>query len=269
MHTRIFTGALLILILLSQPSAKALDVYIVAGQSNGWRLSTLAQDAKGQPDPYNVYYYGMHCVSEPDKSAFAVITSLSQNTMGYGLADGLRNLSDDDIIFIQFCRCGASIQDHSIKGWYPGDDPAGGIIHNEGLYGQFLKYMAHAKRSAEQDYNFSWDVKGLFWHQGEGDSNYPADQYETILPKLLWRFRADIRPDLPVVAAHIRALNDERQAINEALDRVAAADKNFVVVPSNDLSFEDETNVHFNKPGCHNLGKRMVEAYVKLTTGKK
>ena len=188
-------------------SAFALDVYIVAGQSNGYRISSIAEGDPAKPDKHKVYYYGMGCVTEPEQSEFKVLKSLSKQRMGYGLANSFRELSDDDIIFIQYCRCGAGVWDKSEKGWYPGDYPANGKVHNSGLYGKFLKYLAHAKQSAEKDYSLTWNVKGLIWHQGESDSRLPAEQYEASLPRLFWRFRHDIKADLPIVAGHIRELN--------------------------------------------------------------
>ncbi|MFV1994490.1 MAG: sialate O-acetylesterase [Verrucomicrobiales bacterium] len=257
-----------LLALAALQSALALDVYIVAGQSNGYRLSSLGQGDPAKPDEHKVYYYGMQCVSEPEESEFTVLESLSKKRMGYGLARSLRELSDSDIIFIQYCRCGSGVWDKSEKGWYPGDDPANGKVHNGGLYGKFLKYLAHAKASAEKDYGLTWNVKGLIWHQGESDSNLPASQYEATLPRLFWRFRHDIDPGLPIVAGHIRELNDGRKAINRALDKLAAKDPLFVVVPSNDLEFaadhEGKPNVHFALEGCETLGRRMAAALAKL-----
>ncbi|MFT4549271.1 MAG: hypothetical protein ACI8XO_001666 [Verrucomicrobiales bacterium] len=244
-------------------AASALDVYIIAGQSNGFRLSSIGEDPKGAGQ-HKVYYYHMKCVSEPEKPMFHLNNGLSQKSMGFGLADALQKLSNDDIIIVQYCRCGASIQDHSGKGWYPGDDPENGKFHNSGLYGKFLKYMAHAKKSAEEEHGLTWDVKGLFWHQGESDAKFPGEVYERNLSNLIWRFRKDIKADLPIVAAHIRALSDERKAINLALDNVAKDEPQMVVVPSNDLQFESPTNVHFATKGCHDLGRRMVEAFTKL-----
>lgn len=270
--TPLFLGFIATITLSLTQTVSALDVYIVAGQSNGYRISSLSEGDPATPDKQKVYYYGMQCVSEPEQSEFKVLKSLSKQRMGYGLANALRELSNDDIIFIQYCRCGAGVWDKSEKGWYPGDDPANGKVHNSGLYGKFLKYLAHAKQSAEKDYGLTWNVKGLFWHQGESDSRLPAEQYEASLLRLFWRFRNDINPKLPIVAGHIRELNDGRKAINRALDKIAAKDSLLVVVPSNDLEFgadrDGKPDVHFALPGCEKLGQRMAAAFTKLTASK-
>jgi len=254
--------------LLFPAPAVALDVYIVAGQSNGWRISSLAEAKGAKPDEHKVYYYGMHCVSEPVKSEFKVLKNLNPKRMGYGLADALRKLSDDDIIFIQYCRCGAGVWNKGEKGWYPGDDPPEGKVFNDGLYGKFLKYLAHARKSAEQDHGLKWNVRGLFWHQGESDSGYQPEGYEERLSNLLWRFRRDLGKDLPIVAAHIRELNDGDRTINATLSRMAEKDPHLAVVESNDLQFEPDhkgkPNVHFALEGCLELGRRMARAFADV-----
>jgi len=246
----------------------ALDVYIVAGQSNGYRLSSLSQAEGAKPDAHKVYYYGMKCVEEPVQSSFKVLTALSPGAMGYGLADALRELSDDDIIFIQYCRCGAGTWNKGETGWYPGDDPQNGQTHDAGLFGKFQKYIAHAQAQAEQEHGLEWNVRGLFWHQGESDSRFPAAQYEKNLANLVWRFRNLLGKELPVVAGHIRELNDGDRAINAVLDRLAAADPRMAVVNLDGLEFapdrDGKPDVHIALSGCHTLGRRMAEAYQEL-----
>jgi len=260
--------AALLIMLGSVQSALALDVYIVAGQSNGWRISHLAAGKKEQPDAHRVYYYGMKCVSEPDRSEIQIFDSLDRGTMGFALADQLRQLSDDDIIFIQFCRCGAGLWNKKVNGWYPGDDPQNGQTHDTALYGKFLKYLRHARRSATEQHGLKWNVCGLFWHQGEGDSGRDAAAYERDLRNLFWRFRHDLGEELPIVAAHIRQLDEGDRGVNQVLDRLAGADERLAVVPSGDLKFEPDRNgkpnVHFALEGCHELGRRMAAAHRKL-----
>ena len=99
-------------------SASAIDVYIVAGQSNGWRISHLRQSGNaGAGSSSKVHYFGMKCVSEPAKpNESPVISDLDAKTMGYGLADSLLELSNDDIIFVQFCRCGSGLWNREVNG---------------------------------------------------------------------------------------------------------------------------------------------------------
>jgi len=262
--------SLLTTLLLTAVASEALglDVYIVTGQSNGYRLSSLGTEPKAKADAHKVYYYGMDCVSEPESSQFRLLPNLRTNSMGYGLADALRTLADDDIIFIQYCRCGAAVGDRGGQGWYPGDDPRRGKVHDAGLFGKFVQYVAHARESAERDFGLKWKVKGLFWHQGESDSSAPEGEYERNLSNLFWRFRETLGKELPIVAAHIRSVDEGAKSINSTLDKLALADGCLAVVPSNDLKFEPDSdgkpNVHFALDGCLQLGRRMAGAYREL-----
>jgi hypothetical protein len=243
-------------------NAFAADVYIVAGQSNGWRLGYNA-DYPGRKDDKKVYYFGMACGARTPPAKLTVINSLHPGVYGYGLADSLRKQTDNEIIILQFCVCGTSI--NAPVNWYPGDDPAAGKVNDKGLYGSFLNYYADAKRQAEAQ-ELTWNVQGLFWHQGESDSNAPyAADYQRNLANLIVRFRNDLGADLPIIVGHIRQLNESTATINAAIDDIAAADSRVAAVASNDLTFESPTDVHFNLPGCHALGKRLAEAYIELT----
>lgn len=247
----------------------AVDVYIVTGQSNGWRISSLnAGPSKGAG---TIHYIGMGCVSEPTQGAYKKLEGV--RGMGAGLAVALSKLSNDDIVFIQYCRCGAPTWDKSVKSWYPGDNPPEGQLYNDGLYGRFQQYIAHARTTVEAKQGLTWDVKGLFWHQGESDSGEPhASSYETRLRHLFYRFRADLGKDLPIVAGQIRELNDGNRKVNAAIRRIAAADPLTATVEVQDLAFEADNkgkkNVHFNTKGCHGLGARMAAAFAKLPQTK-
>jgi len=239
----------------------AADVYIVAGQSNGWRLGYNA-DYPGRKDEKTVYYFGMACAARTPQAKLTVINSLHDGVYGYGLTDALRKHADNDIIILQFCVCGTSI--NAPINWYPGDDPMAGKVNNEGLYGSFLKYVTEAKRLATAQ-DLTWNVKGLFWHQGESDANaLHADNYQLNLDHLIYRFRKDLGADLPIVIGHIRQLNASTATINAGIDRIAAAHPRIASVPSSDLTFESATDVHFNLAGCHALGKRLAHAYFEL-----
>jgi len=127
--------SLIFLISLFGTAASATDIYIVAGQSNGWRLSSIAGIAGEQAD--STLYFGMACASRPEKANLTVIKKLHPSTSGSGLAGALREHSGKDIVFIQYCVCGSSLGDFA--NWYPGDDPAAGLTNNDGIYGSFLR----------------------------------------------------------------------------------------------------------------------------------
>ncbi len=237
----------------------ATDIYIVAGQSNGWRLSRIAGVSGDAPS--TIRYFGMGCTSRPDKAKMTRIKKLHPSTSGAGLAGALRDHSSKDIVFIQYCVCGTSLGD--LANWYPGEDPASGKVNDAGLYGAFTKYLADARLQLEAE-GIAWKVDGLFWHQGESDVRRSSDEHEKNLKNLFLRFRKDLGKDLPIVAGHIRDLDEGSRGINKALDAVAASDPKMSVASLEGLPFESPTNVHIKSAGCITLGERMVEAYQSL-----
>lgn len=243
------------------PAAFGTDVYMVIGQSNGWRLSSLA-DFPAEPKGGSVVYFPMACSSRPDSGKMTVIKSLHPSCQGLGLAEKLlAQANGEDIILVQYCVCGTSLGDPI--NWFPGDDPAAGKMNHEGLYAKFLLFVADAQRQAEAA-GHSWDVKNVFWHQGEADSNAKADAYETNFRHLIERLRIDLGSTVPVVAGKIRPLSDPAKTVNEALENVASEDPSVAVVEVADLPSEAPTDVHFNTVGCHELGRRLAAAYLAL-----
>lgn len=232
--------------------AQPADIYIVAGQSNGWRLSNLsALPGKGE---HTVHYFGMGCTTRPDTAKHTFIENVNPKSSGGGLASALVEHSKRDIVFIQYCVCGSSLND--LIDWQPGEP---GKPNDAGIYGSFTRYLADARRQVEA-LGIEWKVKALFWHQGESDVKQTSAQHQKNLTHLLARFRQDFGADLPIIAGHIRELDAGSKGINQALDGLAAADPRFAVVKSNDLEFESPTNVHIKSAGCFILGQRMVTA---------
>ena len=75
---KIFFCTILIIILQSQV-AQALDVYIVAGQSNGFNLSNIrskGESKEGVASKHKLYYYKKGCKTVVDESTYLVLTSL-------------------------------------------------------------------------------------------------------------------------------------------------------------------------------------------------
>lgn len=254
--------------------ADAIDVYIVAGQSNGYRISSLRPGDAKLPNGRKIYYYGMKCTTEPEKSKFQVLTALDERAMGTSLVKGLLSQSDSDIVFIQYCRCGSGVWNQTEKGWYPGDDPQNENVFNGGLYGKFEKYIGHAKQALENDFKQTWQVKGLFWHQGENDSNGDHHlAYNKNLTNLFWRFRNLLGKELPIVIAEIRELTPNDRKINSILAEVAKGDPLIEQAKAADLEFQPDRNgtpdVHFSLNGCQELGQRMAKAYETILARSK
>ncbi len=240
----------------------AADVYIVAGQSNGWRLSSLSQG--GAPSGPAVHYFGMDCVSEPDFSQLKTLTALNPANMGSGLAEALRKGSGKDIVFVQYCRCGAPVTAKAANSWFPGEDPANGQVFEGGLLPRFEKYIRSAREQVEMAAQ-TWEVKGLIWHQGESDVASDKAVFERDLRRVFDRFRTVFGRELPIVAGHIRDLGERQKEVNGVLDKLAAEDPLLATVPLEGITFEPDDaagkpNVHINAPGCHKLGADLARA---------
>jgi len=256
-----------LLAILSLGKALAIDVYVVAGQSNGWRLSQLKEGTDSSSS--KVHYFGMDCVKEPTASALKTLKSMNPETMGYGLAESLRTQGGvRDIVFVQYCRCGASVTQKAPNSWWPGEAPENGERFEDGLFGSFEKYLSSVRQTVEGDLGGKWEVKGLFWHQGEADVSTDKALYEKSLRSTLARFRSLLGKDIPIVAGHIRELGEGTKAVNAVLDKVASADGLMTVVPLEGAVFEADRdgapNVHIALKGCDLIGRRMAGAMQSL-----
>lgn len=252
--------------------APAIDAYIVAGQSNGWRLSQingkeLAADEKGSP---KVHYFGMKCVSEPDESIMVTLKDLAPNSKSYGLVQSLiRQSGNEDIVFIQYCRCGAPVTGEAINSWWPGEDPRSGKTFDGGLFGLFPTYIQKARAQVESELGEKMEIKGLFWHQGESNITTDKTEFEQTMRNVFGRFREILGDEnLPIVAGHIRDLGDGPAGVNAALDRISASDPDLQTVPLAHLQFEADKNgkpdVHIATAGCIELGAQMAGAMAAL-----
>lgn len=108
-------------------------------------------------------------------------------------------------------------------------------------------------------------LKGILWHQGEGDSNAEdAPLYARRLTEMIAQFRRDLEaPNLPFVAgtfvdAYVERV-PESKIVMDAIKRVAEADKNVSWISGSGLPCKDD-RVHFNAEGARELGRRYAEA---------
>lgn len=111
-------------------------------------------------------------------------------------------------------------------------------------------------------------LKGILWHQGEGDSNADdAPLYAHRLTEVISQFRHDLAaPNLPFVAgtfvdAYVARV-PESEIVMDAIKTVAEADKNVFWISGSGLPCKDD-RVHFNAEGARELGRRYAEAVRK------
>jgi hypothetical protein len=241
------------------------DIYLVLGQSNGWRLGRLGAGAQKLDHP--IYYFGMECATRPESARLQVLNQLNPAAYGFGLADSLVRHAGRNVVIIQYAVCGSSLQ--GAADWYPGGAPAESRANQDGIYGSFARYVSDARRQVEA-LGFEWKISGVFWHQGESDVGIASAAHQQNLQNLFWRFRQDFGSAVPIVTAPIRDVGDGARGVNRALDGIGASAPGVVVVPSHDLPFEPEStakgapNPHFSNVGCRTLGERMASALLRM-----
>lgn len=104
----------------------------------------------------------------------------------------------------------------------------------------------------------SGELKGILWHQGEGNSAKP-DGYLDKLAELITNFRTDLgHPELPFVAGQIVG----KEKINEQIARLPERVPHTGVASSLGLTAFDRW--HFDTKSMKTLGTRYAEQMLKL-----
>ena len=276
------------------PLLQAADVIIIAGQSNAWRLGQIAKGPLKLAHPIHHYTRGCANADGQLTPTCHVLNKLNPNSYGAALAKGMMDELDDELVIVHLGRCGSPIgfpglnpikapgRADGTMTWYAGDDPKAGKFYNDGLYADFLTYYSNAKSHFQKTRpGKKWNLRAIFWHQGEGDCRVErAPAYEINLRNLLYRFRTDF-PLVPFIAGEIRDKdpagnvwpNPEASVVNQGINTIAndASVPQFYVVETSDVPFLQKNpkgkppvyNVHMGGPGMKKMGARMVATYKK------
>jgi hypothetical protein len=287
----------LLMLLASQPtSGDEIDVFLLAGQSNGGNFGELNS---WDPQGYNGLNRDDAVRSEQGfQTDFARIYDRTSTGANRGLDDVFHSFSSTQLDPGQFASDRLAVELNAIHGnriglfsynrngrplyndtddseddgqsWYAGDDPAGGQVYDAELYGHF-KGWTDARIAELEAQGHSVNVRGVFWFQGEKDvqiGDIAVDAYEANFENLVERFRLDYGQDLAVVAAEIHEIatsngdyDDRQMALNAALRNVAEGDDLVEVVSVEDLQALSNTNVHLHQNGYYDLASLWSEAY--------
>jgi hypothetical protein len=112
-------------------------------------------------------------------------------------------------------------------------------------------------------------IKGILWHQGEGDANEKGmPVYKENMQKLFGIFRAEAgKKKLPILLGELGAFNinaaKQFKQINQIIWEYASADKHTAVIATGDLGHKGD-NLHFNAAGQRAMGIRYAKAYWSL-----
>lgn len=112
------------------------------------------------------------------------------------------------------------------------------------------------------------ELKGILWHQGEGDSgekNLPF--YPEKLVQLIANLREDLKsPKLPFVYSQVGQWKPEYEGFNEMIVKQPAKIEGTACITTEGLKNFDDA--HFNSAGQRELGERFAVAMEKLLSDK-
>ena len=224
-----------------------LHIYLLIGQSNmAGRAPISEQDTYTIP---RCYLLNGADKFEPAKNPFnrhsTIRKSLDMQRMnpGYSFAQVmLKKDSEVSIGLVVNARGGTRIE-HWKKGTH--------------FYNEALSRAREAKKTGT--------LKGILWHQGEGNSREP-DTYLDKLKNLILNLRQDLtEPKLPFVAGQVYYHPDKKpytQRINDRLAELPDTVPFTGCVESKYLTTFD--NTHFDTQGMKRLGKRYAEEMLKI-----
>jgi Carbohydrate esterase, sialic acid-specific acetylesterase len=240
---------------ISLPSKDQFHLFLLVGQSNmAGRGVVEEQDKKPHPRVLMLSKEGKW-VSAIDPMHFdkpAAGVGLGK-TFGQIIAEANPGVS----IGLIPCAVGGS----HIDAWKPGAFYAPTNSHP---WDDAVKRAAVALKSGT--------LKGILWHQGEGDSLPElAQAYEPKLHDLIARLRKELNaPDVPFIAGQMGKFDGvpwppEKVIVDKAHQNLAKKVPHTAFVSAEGLKHKGD-KVHFDSPSFRELGKRYAEAFLKMTT---
>ena len=228
-------------------SEKTLRIYLLIGQSNMAGRAQIDDEHAGTIE--GCFLLGPQGEWEPASpplkrhSTIRKGIDMQRLNPGYGFAKAMRKANAETPIGLVVNAKGGS----KIEEWEKGAR----------FYDEALRRVREARKTGI--------LKGILWHQGEGNSGEP----ETYLEKLKGLI-ADLRKDLgqenlPFVAGQVFYHPETKpltKAINKEIARLPEVVPNTGYVRSEGLTTFD--NTHFDVPSTIALGERYAEEMMKL-----
>lgn len=129
-----------------------------------------------------------------------------------------------------------------------------------------FKLYHHAVEATKAALATGGELKGILWHQGEGDSGEGLlPKYPAKLKELVANLRQDLGiKNLPVVYSQLGQWKPNYSAFNEMILKQPGNIKNTACVKTDGLKNFD--TAHFNSDAQRELGKRYATAMKQLTS---
>ncbi len=113
-------------------------------------------------------------------------------------------------------------------------------------------------------------LKGILWHQGEGDSKSMknASQYEQHFLRMIDTLKKDLnKTHLPVVVGELGEFTFKKrpyaEQINQTLVKIAEGNENIGFVSSHGLTHNGDS-IHFDSKSLRKLGERYADEMMQL-----
>lgn len=238
------------LMIFAQQQDSSFHIYILMGQSNmaGRGPLTEGYQAMGHErvrmlDKNQQWQRAAHPLHFDKPKVVGVGPGLS---FGIAMADAYPNVT----IGLVPCAVGGT----SITKWAPGvyDKPSGTFPYNDAV----IRIMEAMKYGV---------VKGVIWHQGEGDSSpEAASPYIDRLKEFIQRIRTVVGdPDLPFVVGELGRYRKNYDNINRQLPKLPAVAPHTTVVSSEGLWHHGD-GTHFDSPSASEYGRRYAVGMLRL-----
>ncbi len=252
---------------LNSLQAAAIDVYLLAGQSNmdgRGKTSELDAALKEPLKDVPIWYrqpLGDSGGFQPLAPGFSIPPGhkggLPGPTFGIELSFARALLAkhpQQRIALIKGSRGGTTIEQ-----WGPGT--AGKPDTQGECYRLFVDTIAKATAALKTD-GHTPTIRALLWHQGESNSKDTAAVYQAKLEKFIARIREDVGlADLPVLVGEVID-NKERDGVRAAQKAIPGVVKNVVFVTADGLTSSDK-GTHFDTKSVIELGQRFAAALPK------
>ena len=236
------------------------DIYLCIGQSNMAGRGEIKTEDKGVRD--GVYLLDGEGNIVPGEIPFNIYSTIRgrRASQRFGLhnvfADEIHAYTGRKILLVVNARGGTSIPSW-LKGAAPvirseerNDDEELWGLEVPGFYDEAIRRTLQAMKYGT--------LKGILWHQGEGDSyETSASLYPGRLKSLVTDLRADLGVDesIPFVLGETSEVYSRAYIINSVLRQCAEEIPNAFCVTSENCETQSD-NVHFTRSGYITLGKR-------------
>lgn len=242
------------LLINAQQPDKNTDIYILMGQSNMAGRGKITEEYKNQQhdrvimlNKDNEWVQAKHPIHFDKPKAVGVGLGL---TFGIALAEAYPGTT----IALVPCAVGGT----SINKWVPGGYDSVTVTRP---FDDALLRIKEAMKKGE--------IKGVLWHQGEGDSGVKSSQsYVNKLTELIERVRKEVgNPKLPIVVGQLANYRSNYQYINNELPKLPANVPYTTIVSSEGLWHKGD-GTHFDSPSASEYGRRYAEGMLRLQNKK-